>query len=606
MTVVRVLPDVPAIDRHFDYLVPDDVGDQVRVGTMVRVPLHGRRVVGWVLATDVEPPPGITLAPISKVGGEGPPADVIELCRWAAWRWAGRLPALLRPASPPRAVPRRPAVRVRTADPRAASPTIADALALGPGVHVAEVSPTTDLVSVAVAAAATGQALVVVPGVVAADHVATGLRRHGSAVARWPRDWQAAAGGATVVGGRAAVFAPAPELSAIVVIDEHDESLQNESSPTWHARELAVERARRAGVPCVLVSPCPSLEAFTAQTPADGTPSWSLRGDDPVPAPAVAEARSDRRSGWAPLTVVDRRGEDTGRSGLYSSRVIDAVRETARSGRRVVCVLNRTGRARLLACRGCGTIAECDACGAAVHLDDDGILVCPRCEARRPMVCLECGSSALSNLRLGVTRAREELEALAMEPVVALTGSDRADSNATTGPDASGGARIVIGTEAALHRVADPGLVVFLDLDQELLAQRYRASEECLALLLLASRQLGGRSRGGRLMVQTRRPEHEVVQAALRGAPGLVAEAEADRRRIVRFPPAATVAVVGGEAAAAYIEAVGTPLGVEVLGPNEDRWLLRADEPAALLDHLATVVRPPGRLRLRVDPARLR
>ena len=596
MTVVRVLPDVPAIDRHFDYLVPDDVGGQVRVGTMVRVPLHGRRVVGWVLATDVDPPPGITLASISKVVGEGPSADVIELCRWAAWRWAGRLPALLRPASPPRAVPRRPAVRVRTADARAASPTIADAIALGPGVHVAAVSPTTDLVSVAVAAAATGQALVVVPGVVAADHVASGLRRHGAAVARWPRDWQAAAGGATVVGGRAAVFAPAPELSAIVVIDEHDESLQNESSPTWHARELAVERARRAGVPCVLVSPCPSLEAYAAQTDAGGGPGWSLQGDEPPPEPSVADSRSERRSGWAPLTVVDRRGEDTGRSGLYSSRVVDAVRETARSGRRVVCVLNRTGRARLLACRGCGTIAECDACGAAVHLDDDGILVCPRCDARRPMVCLECGSSALSNLRLGVTRAREELEALAMEPVEALTGSDGDPT----------GARIVIGTEAALHRVADPGLVVFLDLDQELLAPRYRASEESLALLLLASRQLGGRSRGGRLMVQTRRPEHEVIQAALRGAPRLVAEVEADRRRIVRFPPAATVAVVGGEAAEAYIEAVGTPLGVEVQGPNEDRWLLRADEPAALLDHLATVVRPPGRLRLRVDPARLR
>ena len=293
----------------------------------------------------------------------------------------------------------------------------------------------------------------------------------------------AAAGGATVVGGRGAVFAPAPELSAIVVIDEHDESLQNESSPTWHARELAVERARRAGVPCVLVSPCPTLEAYAAQTTHGDVPGWSLRSDDPPPPPATADSRSERRSGWAPLTIVDRRGEDTGRSGLYSSRVVDAVRETARSGRRVVCVLNRTGRARLLACRGCGTIAECDACGAAVHLDDDGILVCPRCDARRPMVCLECGSSALSNLRLGVTRAREELEALAMEPVAALTGSDRPGSDGpgasgATGRDASGGARIVIGTEAVLHRVSDPGLVVFLDLDQELLAPRYRAAEE--------------------------------------------------------------------------------------------------------------------------------
>ena len=583
----------------------------VRVGTMVRVPLHGRSVVGWVTATDVDPPPGITLASVAKLVGEGPSADVIELCRWAAWRWAGRRPALLRLASPPRSVRSNPVVRVRRADPAAASPTVAAALALGPGVHVVEVSPTSDHVAAAVAAASTGQALVVVPGVVAADHVARGLRRHGAAVARWPHDWQAAAGGATVVGGRSAVFAPAPELSAIVVLDEHDEALQSESSPTWNAREVAIERARRAGVPCVLVSPCPSLEAYVAQTDPDGGTGWSLRdgslGDgsaDGPPLPAVAETRSARRSGWAPLTVVDRRGEDTGRSGLYSSRVVDAVRETARSGRRVVCVLNRTGRARLLACRSCGTIAECDVCGAAVLLDDDAMLVCARCDARRPMVCIECGSSALANLRVGVTRAREELEALAMEPVAALTGSDPRASGAPDS-DAAAGARIVIGTAAALHRIDDPGLVVFLDLDQELLAPRYRAAEECLALLVLASRQLGGRSRGGRLMVQTRRPEHEVVQAALRGDPRLVSVVEASRRRLVRFPPAATIAVVGGEAAAAYVEAVGSPAGVEVLGPDDDRWLLRSAEPATLLDHLAGVTRPPGRLRLRVDPSRL-
>ena len=602
MRVVRVLPDVPAIDRSFDYLVPDDVGDQVRVGTMVRVPLHGRRVVGWVMATDVEPPPGVTLAEVSKVVGVGPPEDVIELCRWATWRWAGRLAVLLRPASPPRVVRSTGPVRVRAADPAAASAEVRAALSLGPGVHVVEVSPTTDPVSVAVAAAAEGQALVVVPGVETADHVARGLRRHGAAVARWPHDWQAAAGGASVVGGRGAVFAPAPELRAVVVVDEHDESLQSESSPTWHAREVAIERARSAGVPCVLVSPCPTLEAYAAQTGPDLRPQWSLRGDGPdrePPAPASAVSRSERRAGWSPLTVVDRRGEDTGRSGLYSTRVVDAVRETARSGRRVVCVLNRTGRARLLACRGCGTIAECERCGAALLLDDDGALVCPRCDERRPVICAECGSGALSNLRVGVTRAREELEALAMEPVAMLTGNDRA------GDDTHAGARIVIGTEAALHRVVDPGLVVFLDLDQELLAPRYRAAEECLALLVLASRQLGGRARGGRLMVQTRRPEHEVVQSALRGDPRLLTEVEAPRRRLVRFPPAATIAVVGGEAASAYVERVGSPIGVEVLGPDDGRWLLRSAEPAPLLDHLAGIERPPGRLRLRVDPSRV-
>ncbi len=590
--VARVLPDVPAIDRAFDYSVPDALGDRVRVGAMVRIPLHGRRVAGWVVDDDSTPPPGVKLAPIARVSGIGPDADVIELCRWAAWRWAGRLPTMLRLGSPDRAVGSLPSVRVRAATGGDADVLAAEALALGPGAHVVEVPPTADAVAVAIAAARLGQVLVVHPSVVGVDLVARGLRRAGASVARWPSDFAAAAAGATVVGGRGAVFAPLPALAAVVVWDEHDEGLQNESSPTWHAREVAVERARRAGVPCLLVSPCPSLEARSA-----------ARG------PVVSPGRAAMRAGWAPLVVADRRQEDVGRTGLYSSALVDAVRETARAGDRVVCVLNRTGRARLLACRSCGTLAECEACGAAVHLTDALDLACGRCGTHRPSICMECGSMALSVLRAGVTRAREELEALAMEPVRAVTaGGNRAAPAATedlTSADAER-ARILIGTEAVLHRVPDAGLVAFLDLDQELLAPRYRASEEALHLLVLASRLVGGRSRGGRVLVQTRRPDHEVVQAALHADGDRVAAVEAGRRRLLGFPPAATIAVVGGEAAGAYVERVGNPLGVEVQGPDDGRWLLRSDEPSVLLDHLATVDRPPGRLRLWVDPARIR
>lgn len=605
-TVVRVLPDVPAIDRAFDYLVPESLGDQVRVGTMVRVPLSGRRVAGWVLQVGVTPEPGMQLAEITKVVGHGPPEPMVELCSWAAWRWAGRVATMLRLASPDRSVASVPQVRVRPVTRGTGSSVVAASLGRGPGAHVVEVAPTTDPVEVALAAASLGQVIVVVPQVQVADRVARGLRGAGAAVARWPRDWANAAGGATVVGGRAAVFAPAPELRAIVVIDEHDEMLQSESSPTWHAREVAVERARRAGVPCLLVSPCPSIEALCAQRPDHGAALWAPPGPGAPATPSVVLPEPDeqvsvaeRRSGWAPVTVIDRRGEDSGRSGLYSSRLVEAVRDVARDGGRVVCVLNRTGRARLLACRSCGTVAECEVCGAAVHQDDRSRLVCGTCGTARPGVCLECGSSALSALKLGVTRAREELEALAREPVVAVTASD-------DDPAGAARARILIGTEAVLHRVGSADLVAFLDLDQELLAPRYRSAEEALGLVVLANRLLGGRSRGGRLVLQTRSPEHEVVQAALRADPRLVSEVEAGRRRLLRFPPAATVVVVGHDAAPAYVERLGTPPGVLVQGPDDGRWVLRAEDRSSLLDRLAAVDRPPGRLRLQVDPARIR
>ncbi len=218
-TVVRVLPDVPAIDRAFDYLVPEQLGDQARVGTMVRVALSGRRVAGWVLEVGVTPEPGMRLSEVAKVVGEGPDAGIVDLCAWAAWRWAGRRATMLRLASPDRVVASLPPVRVRPAGRVPDGAAGARSLAAGPGVRVVEVAPTTDPLDVALAAAAEGQVIVVVPQREGAERIARGLRSAGAAVARWPRDWAAAAGGATVVGGRAAVFAPAPELRAIVVVD---------------------------------------------------------------------------------------------------------------------------------------------------------------------------------------------------------------------------------------------------------------------------------------------------------------------------------------------------------------------------------------------------
>ena len=103
---------------------------------------------------------------------------------------------------------------------------------------------------------------------------------------------------------------------AIVVVDEHDEGLQEERAPTWHARDVAIERARRAGIPCVLLSPCPSLEALDA---ADRV---------------VEPSRAEERAGWPILDVVDRRRDDP-RSGLYSDRLRADDSAGGRSARRV-------------------------------------------------------------------------------------------------------------------------------------------------------------------------------------------------------------------------------------------------------------------------------
>ncbi|HWC11381.1 MAG TPA: hypothetical protein VG455_09180, partial [Acidimicrobiales bacterium] len=106
--VARVVPDVAAIDRPLDYSVPARLDGGVRVGSVVRVPLHGRRVRGWVVGRAAEPETDRPLQAVAKVTGWGPPPDLVELAEWAAWRWAGPRVTFLRAASPPGAVPSLP------------------------------------------------------------------------------------------------------------------------------------------------------------------------------------------------------------------------------------------------------------------------------------------------------------------------------------------------------------------------------------------------------------------------------------------------------------------------------------------------------------------
>jgi primosomal protein N' (replication factor Y) len=569
--IARVVTDVAGLGKELDYLVPD--GAEVEVGTEVRVPLGRRRVGGWVVGRSERAADGVTLRPLGKVRGVGPDAGVVDLARWAAWRWASRWGVFLRAASagwavvslPPAAPPRPPAPPSRV-------PVL---LPAGAGLHLIELAPATDPTPAVAAAAQRGPTLVLVPSAARASVLAERLRRAGAGVALLPEDWALArAGGAgVVVGARSAAFAPCPGLAAVVAVDAHDEGLVAEGAPTWSALEVAAERARRAGVPLYALTPAP-------------TPELAAR------APLARQDRGAALSGWAVVEVVDRRGDDP-RQGLWSARLVGAVRD----GGRVALVLNRTGRLRLLVCGACGELARCEACGAAVSSPAPGVLSCGRCGSERPLVCTACGSSRLRALRIGVGRAREELEALAGRPVGEVTGATR---NLPV-------ADVLVGTEALLHRLS-PGsgfaLVVFVDFDQELAAPRVSASSRALALLARAARVVGGRR--GRVVVQTRQPDHPVVQSAVRADPILALEGDLELRRALRLPPFAGVAVVRGEAAGGWVAGLaGRGAGLTVDGPAADgSWLVRAPTVEALCSALAGHPRPTGAdLKVAVEPA---
>jgi primosomal protein N' (replication factor Y) len=579
--VVRVAVDVPALadqGREFDYLAPAGI----EIGTMVRVPLHGRRVAGWVVDVDVEPVAGMRLARVAKVSGRGPAPDVVALSAWGAWRWAGRRTALLRAASPPKAVTALPPAGRWSSGHAVADAAVVRlaAEARAAGEAVVRVPPATDPVPFVAALLAAGPALVISPAVEGARSLAARLRAERWPVTGVPEGWaRAAAGPTTVIGARAAVWAPTCGVETIVVLDAHDSGLVESRAPAWSAWVVAAERARRGGVPCVLVSPCPLLEQL----------QWGR---------LLVPARDDERRGWARVEVLDRTRDDP-RSGLLPERLVPILRSASPSAP-VLCVLNRKGRARALACRVCGRATVCEHCGGGVATAGD-LLACQRCHRTRPVVCQTCGSTALRATRVGVTKLRDDLEALARLPVAEVT------AEAEGVPQAP----ILIGTEAVLHRVASASVVVFLDFDGELLAPRLRAAEDALALLARASRVAGRRDGPGRVIVQTRQPDHPVVQAAVRADPGRLTSGELAVRAELALPPTTALAEVSGDAdvVAAFGTAVAGQSGVEVLPLEDGRLLVRAPDHRVLCDALAATGRPAGvggdRLRIEVDPQRI-
>jgi primosomal protein N' (replication factor Y) len=586
LLVARVLPDVSGVEKVFDYIVPEGLRAQVGVGSRVRVALQSRRVAGWIVGLG-DPDPALPierLHPIMGVVGQGPAPDVVALTAWAARHWCGPRRSVLVAASAPRIVKHRPT-------PRRFTPSAAwRSLAHGPthevvmqGGGLIRWPPTWDLLPLVAAAQSLGPTLVVTPSVRQATLLARRVEEYGLSVAVLPDDWALAAGGVDVVfGARHAVWGPCEGMAALVVIDEHDEAFHEERAPTWHAPTVAGERARRSGVPLLTVSPCPSVVAQHRLGVA-----WS-------------PTRRDERDGWPLIDIVDVGDRPPWDRSPLSD---EARRWLADEQRRIVCISNTTGQARLLACRGCRNIVRCSTCDAAVAQREDLTLECRRCGSQRPPVCAGCGSSALTVLRPGLTRLRREVHAAARRPVVEISAARTHDDDwswTTTG--------VVVGTEAALHRVKRADVVVFCDLDAELLAPRYRAEEQVVGLLARAARLVGPRRGGGRVVIQTALADHEVFRAVQAVDLDRLVAPELERRAAVGWPPWRGVATVEGPGSEVWMQSLRALAedDVAVLGPSEGRYLLRAATQDRLAQALSATPRPPrSRCRVVVDPPRL-
>jgi primosomal protein N' (replication factor Y) len=300
-------------------------------------------------------------------------------------------------------------------------------------------------------------------------------------------------------------------------------------------------------------------------------------------------ALTDDAAHWPAVRIIDRNSDERWASSLVTSPLIELLRDDRK---RVVCVLNVKGRARALACDSCRSVARCEACGAAVAQPDEHQLVCSRCAAARPIVCSSCGSQKLRSIRIGISRLRDELEAAAGRRVQEIS-----PTTTSINPLAS----VFVGTEAVLHRIDRADAVVFLDIDAELLAPRFRASEQALDLLAHGARLV---ARGGELIVQTAVPQHQVLAGLVAGDLTAHVAAETERRRKLNLPPFGALAEVSGKGTAEVVDQLSQSLLVQV-AMGDERALVRAQSWEALSEALAAIDRPKERVRIAVDPARV-
>jgi primosomal protein N' (replication factor Y) len=596
--IARIVPDVTGVDKVFDYLVPESLVGNICVGDRVRVPLHNRNVAGWVLqlgdtTTQFSDVDESRLLKVIKVLGKGPSQEVVDLARWAAHMWVGRLRASFVTASPATLVAALPGSRYTQVSTRKKFDVDAQTIDAvdGAGVSVLRRGPACSPRSLLLTAASKGPVLVVIPTLNRARLMAASLRESGLSVAVMPGDWAVAAGGVDVViGARSAVWSSVPMLKSIIVIDEHDDALQEERSPSWHARDIAIERANKLGIACILVSPVPSLRALHRV-------AGSVASLDPA-----TEA-----SHWPQLRVIDRRLDERWSSSMLSSELIEQLRDHSR---RIVCVLNVKGRARLLACGSCRELVRCDVCEAAMTMSSSKQLECPRCANVRPAVCVKCGSGKLAVIKAGVSRLREELAAAAgrrVDEVVEISGGETANKD----QEIDQTKMLFVGTEAALHRVRDVDTVVFLDIDQEISAPRYRAAEITLSLVVHAARLVARKTSGGLVMIQSMLADHALLRGlAVHDLSEFVYE-EMARRQLMQLPPYGALAQVSGTGVDQLADILRSNVLLQVSATNKDAVLVKSADWETLANSMSDALvaastrgKKTLRTKTQIDPPR--
>lgn len=434
-----------------------------------------------------------------------------------------------------------------------------------------------------------------------------------------------------VVGTRSALFLPWQNLGLIVVDEEHDTSYKQEDMGNYHARDMAVLRAKIAGFPVVLASATPSAE--TLQNVALGKYQLlrltSRFGGAQTPKIETIDLRENRPTTYS---VASDAPDAAPHNGCLSDPLCNAIAETLAAHRQTMLFINRRGFAPIIQCKKCGWVAQCPDCSVGMTYHKSvGKLLCHMCGRTAPMParCPDCGGD-VSTRGAGLEKIAEEVSARFPSARVALVSSDTISSRQSLErlvvKMENGEIDVVIGTQilAKGHHFPNLTLVGVVDADMGLFGTDFRAAEHTFQQLFQVAGRAGRGEFPGRVLLQTYQPDNPVLCAICAGDRDTFMATDMASRRAAGMPPFGQLiaVVVEGQkesvlkgfcdalAAAAPIAA-----GVKIMGPiaagvyqirnwYRMRFLVAGGATTMLqpvVSHWLAKVKQPANIRVKVD-----
>ncbi|WP_100011009.1 primosomal protein N' [Lentibacillus sediminis] len=313
-----------------------------------------------------------------------------------------------------------------------------------------------------------------------------------------------------VVGARSAIFAPFENIGIIIIDEEHETTYKQEDQPRYHARDVAIQRAKTHACPVVLGSATPTLESYA-------------RAKKGVYKLAVLTKRTNEQSMPA-VEVVDMRQElHAGNRTMFSRRLKEQIETRIQKGEQVVLLLNRRGYSTFVMCRNCGHVKECPHCDIALtYHKNSNRLKCHYCSYEEPMPinCPECASDLIRYFGTGTQRVEEALTQLIPEASVIRMDVDttrrKGAHEKLLNQFANKQADILLGTQMIAKGLDfdNVTLVGVLTADSMLNLPDFRAAEKTFQLLTQVSGRAGRHELSGEVTIQSYTPDHYSIELA--------------------------------------------------------------------------------------------